>query len=91
MSTFSQTRNTDDVKPTTNAISKIYKQIEEMKNEGKGDFFMIDLYTPAISWGPSIAHNKERYPMLFFWSSFLARGFVFVVFGAVQSSPFVPP
>jgi len=51
----------DDVTPTTNAISKIYQFLEEMKNEGKQNFFMVDLYTPAISWGPQTAMNKERY------------------------------
>jgi hypothetical protein len=51
----------DDVTPTSNVMGKIFKTLEEMKWEGKSDFFMLDLYTPAISWGPQWAGNKEKY------------------------------
>jgi len=51
----------DDVVPTTNVMTKVFATIKEMKAEGKDNFLMLDLYTPAISWGPQTAVNKERY------------------------------
>jgi hypothetical protein len=50
----------DDVTPTSNVMAKIFQNVRDMKNEGK-EFLMMDLYTPAISWGPQSAVNRERY------------------------------
>jgi hypothetical protein len=50
----------DDVTPTSNVMAKIIQNLRDMKNEGK-DFLMMDLYTPAISWGPQTAANREKY------------------------------
>jgi hypothetical protein len=51
----------DDVTPTSRVMSKVFNTLQEMRREGKNDFLMLDLYTPAIYWGPQAAFNKERY------------------------------
>jgi hypothetical protein len=50
----------DDVAPTSNVIPKIYSFLDGMKKAGK-EFFMADLYTPAVWYGPTSAANMERY------------------------------
>jgi hypothetical protein len=52
----------DDVVPTSRAVSKIYTLIKNLQDQGKTDILMVDLYTPAISWGPKSATNMADYP-----------------------------
>jgi len=51
----------DDVKATSEVLPKIFHMLDEMNKSSKQDFFMVDLYTPAISWGPQSAHNLMPY------------------------------
>lgn len=51
----------DDVKATSVVVPKIYQFLEQMKRQGLRDFFMVDMYTPAIWWGPQTALNMQRY------------------------------
>lgn len=50
----------DDVKATSNVMPKIFQFLDDMKKQGK-DFFMVDMYTPAIWWGPQTALNMQPY------------------------------
>jgi len=51
----------DDVKPTSNVVPKLYDYLTKLKSFGNNDWFMVDLYTPDIYWGPREAHNMDRY------------------------------
>lgn len=42
----------DDVTPTKDIIPKVYDRLRTLRDQGRDDFFMLDLYTPAIAWGP---------------------------------------
>jgi hypothetical protein len=49
----------DDVRPTSNVVHKIAAYLHDMKAANIDDWFMIDLYTPNISWGRNPLHVKK--------------------------------